>query len=305
MDYLLNGGVIIRALIIFLILHYIAKSGYDKFKIHFHQRVEPEHFLPKEEIQNQKQLFYIIILSACLIYFIYLLETSQFLEFLSLAIFKESNQFESLFFEYDFSFLIFDLGEILLALYLSLHLDIKGSLKDLVIFLLLVPCGAIDSALYYLYVPTEFLLDEVYLFYFLDLVHSLSFLYFIRVYYKKFIGYTRNNALGKTIVLMFIVLIATTLITLMTEHVSVLEGMNMVSNAFASNGYLVLGTGTLGKINEIIIVWGGYLLSGIYTATLTATILIRYYNSKINEINEEHNRQLDELEELMNSGDSD
>ena len=46
----------------------------------------------------------------------------------------------------------------------------------------------------------------------------------------------------------------------------------MVSNAFTSNGYAILGTTPGGKINSVILVWSGYIISGAATATLTAAI---------------------------------
>ncbi len=76
----------------------------------------------------------------------------------------------------------------------------------------------------------------------------------------------------------------------------------MVSNAFTSNGYAILGTTIAGKINALILVWGGYVLSGVGTATLTAAILMKHFNHKFEE-NERLNKELKEsiqnLEELI------
>lgn len=58
----------------------------------------------------------------------------------------------------------------------------------------------------------------------------------------------------------------------------------MVSNAFTSNRYTVLGNSIGGKINSIILVWGGYLLSSVGTATLTAAILTKHFNKKFDKI---------------------
>ncbi len=69
----------------------------------------------------------------------------------------------------------------------------------------------------------------------------------------------------------------------------------MVSNAFTSNGYAVLGKSIPGKIDAIALVWGGYLLSGVGTATLTSAILINHYSNKLKEVND----KLDKLEELI------
>lgn len=87
----------------------------------------------------------------------------------------------------------------------------------------------------------------------------------------------------------------------------------MVSNAFTSNGYALLGDTTGGKINSIILVWSGYILSGAATATLTVSILLRRikkrfraYDEKLDElqasVNElkEYNKKLDELQNSIN-----
>ena len=60
----------------------------------------------------------------------------------------------------------------------------------------------------------------------------------------------------------------------------------MVSNAFTSNGYAILGSSSLGKLNSIVLVWGGYILSGAGTATLTAAILIKHFNKKFDDLEE-------------------
>ena len=84
-------------------------------------------------------------------------------------------------------------------------------------------------------------------------------------------------------------------ITQISEHVSPLNSLVMVSNAFTSNGYAVLGRSILGRINSIILVWGGYVLSGVGTATLTAGILIRHFKNKLKRMDE----KLEKIEELI------
>ena len=58
----------------------------------------------------------------------------------------------------------------------------------------------------------------------------------------------------------------------------------MVSNAFTSNGYAVLGKSIPGKINSLFLVWGGYVVSGAATASLTAAILIKHFNKRVSEL---------------------
>ena len=59
-----------------------------------------------------------------------------------------------------------------------------------------------------------------------------------------------------------------------------------VSNSFTSNGYAVLGKSIAGKLNSILLVWGGYVISGAGTATLTAAILTRHFNKRFDELEE-------------------
>mgnify|MGYP006974612867 CR=1 FL=1 len=56
---------------------------------------------------------------------------------------------------------------------------------------------------------------------------------------------------------------------------------------FAINNHLknfVLGNSILGKINSIFLVWGGYIISGAGTATLTAAILLKHFNKRVEEL---------------------
>ena len=128
------------------------------------------------------------------------------------------------------------------------------------------------------------------------------------MYYDKFQEYTESNGLSITILVLFIIVFLSFIITQFVEGVNPLDSLVMVSNAFTSNGYAILGNSITGKLNALVLVWGGYILSGVGTATLTAAILLRHFNSKFEEM-EESNRELKELigrlEELIkNNGDS-
>ena len=74
--------------------------------------------------------------------------------------------------------------------------------------------------------------------------------------------------------------------TIIVENTGPLNAMVMVSNAFTSNGYAVLGSSSLGKLNSILLVWGGYIISGAGTATLTAAIIIKHFNKRIDKLEE-------------------
>ena len=83
----------------------------------------------------------------------------------------------------------------------------------------------------------------------------------------------------------------------------------MVSNAFTSNGYAVLGNTDVGKINALVLVWMGFILSGAGTATLAAAILMRHfkgkfkdYDDKFDDLNnklDDVNSNLEKLEKLL------
>lgn len=125
--------------------------------------------------------------------------------------------------------------------------------------------------------------------------HVPIFIYFIKVYYDKFREYTKTNGLGIAIILLFLIIFISFFLTQFTEGVNPLDSLVMVSNAFTSNGYAVLGHSVTGKLNSIVLVWGGYLLSGVGTATLTAGILINRFNKKI----ESMDKKLDNMEKMM------
>ena len=58
----------------------------------------------------------------------------------------------------------------------------------------------------------------------------------------------------------------------------------MVSNQFTGNGYGIFGQSVLGKLNSLLLVWGGYVISGVSAATLTAAILTRHFRKRFAEL---------------------
>ena len=229
--------------------------------------LNPEEFLPLEEVQTLKQVFYLIMMAFCFIDFFY-----------AISVFENS-------------FIYYIIFDILLSLYIAVTFE-KTSVFHKIILFMLVPFGSM--AYLSLFVPFEpminIFLDGHYVF-LLDILHIPVFLYFIKYYYDKFSEYTFSNGLGLTVVLTFAIIFFSFFITQFSEHKGPLDSLVMVSNAFTSNGYAVLGKSVLGKLNSIFLVWGGYIISGAGSATLTAAILIRKFN-----------RRLDELESLLEDG---
>ena len=205
--------------------------------------------LPEDEIHTLRQVFYLIMMALAFINILYSLISSEGLIY----------------------FAIFDIA---FSLFLAITLD-KSSWKGKILLLLLVPFDSLNFILY-----------NHLLFSLIDVNHVAVFIYFIKVYYDKFRQYTESHGLSVTIVILFALIFISFIITQIVEGVNPLDSLVMVSNAFTSNGYAVLGTSMPGKLNAIVLVWGGYILSGVGTATLTAAILIKHFNHRFEEMEE-------------------
>ena len=239
---------LIIVIAIFFILTFVGVFIYRKLKNSSNRLLNPQEFLPDDEIHTLKQVFYLILIAFC------------FMDVLYSLIFVNGDYF------------YFAIFEIALSLYIAITLD-KSSIKNKILLLLLVPYGALS----YLLFSSNFVM-------LFDLIHVPVFIYFIKVYYSAFMEYTESNGLGVTIILLFSIIFASFFITQIVEGVNPLDSMVMVSNAFTSNGYSVLGSSIPGKINSLFLVWGGYIISGAGTATLTATILIKHFNKRLSEL---------------------
>ena len=284
---------IIISIIIFYALHLFIKKCRSILGNH-DMNIDLEHYLPKEEAENIKQLAYLFIIFLCLVNIFFILCSLDLLDIFH-------------FFGKNLDSLIFFALDIILSLFLSFTLDLKKDLKNKILFLLLVPYDSINLIFSILVIllapiiPPEIVMSGPVSSIF-NIIHLFVFIYFIRRYYIKFLNYTRNNQLGLTILLLTTLLFVTFVITIITEKVTVLESINMVSNAFASNGYVVSGTTPFGIINETIIVWGGYIFSGVATATLTATILIKHFEAKFKNYGD-MNERFDKLKEMIEDED--
>ena len=234
----------------------------SKFNSAFFNPIE---YLPEDEIHTLKQVSYLILMALCFINVMYSL----------------------IFVTYDLMYLVaLDVG---LSLFIALTID-KSTWKGKLMVLLLVPYGSLT-----------FLMYKYSLVGFFDLIHIPVFIYFIRYYYKKFQDYTESHGLGITIILLFSIIFVSFIVTNFLENNNPLNAIVMVSNAFTSNGYAVLGDSVPGKLNSIVLVWSGFIISGVGTATLTAAILTRTYHNKFEEYDdklEELNSKLDKFEEL-------
>ena len=235
---------------VFMVLMVIASFLLKKIMKSRNKIFNPREYFPEEEIHSLRQVFYLIMMAACFINILYSL----------------------VFVSTDVIYLV--IFDILLSLFVAIRLD-RSILKNKILILLLVPYGSLT---YLLFGNTLVGL--------LDFLHVPIFIYIIKIYYDKFREYTESNGLGIAIILLFIIVFISFLATQVAEGANALDSLVMVSNAFTSNGYAVLGNSIAGKLDAIVLVWAGYILSGVGTATLTAAILTKHFNSKFEELEE-------------------
>ncbi len=235
-------------LVIFSLLVTIGTFTVKKVKNSSNIALNPQEYLPDEEIQTLKQVFYLIMMALFFVDFTY-------------AFIVLGN---------DIYYLTF--FDIVLCLVAAIFFD-KDTWKDKLVVFFLLPFGSLSFLLF----------NSTYLTLF-DIIHLPILLYVIIVYYRKFREYTQSHGLGFTIVLLFLIIFVSFILTILFEGQNPLNSLVMVSNAFTSNGYAVLGNSVVGKINSLFLVWGGYIISGAGTATLTAAILLKYFNRRIKRL---------------------
>ncbi len=257
MDYLILALIIqfILVIAIFAILVYACKFTVNRVKSNSYLKdsrfSNPIEYFPQEKISSLRQVFYLIMIFVFIVLILYLIIN-----------WNESAH----------PFFVLD---VIISVYLAIN--IRGNtLKDKIILFMLIPFGSISNLLG----------DNVLFLY--DIFHIIGYIYFIEVYYRKFVEYTENNGLGITIMLLFSIVLVSFLFTMLVEDVSPLDSIAMVSNAFTSNSFDAAGTTTLGKLDSIVIAWSGFILSGVGTATLAASMVRRYVN-----------RQFDAMEDLI------
>lgn len=248
MDIGLSLLQLIIEIIIFLVAVTIGIFVVNKLKNSDTKFLNPTEYLPDEEIHSIKQVYYLIMMGLCFVVALYAL------------VFSSGDLTY---------FVIFD---IIFSLYISITIE-KDSVWKKILVLLLIPYGSLTFMMF------NFTLVSL-----LDLIHIPVFLYLIKYYYDKFKIYTESNSLGITIVLLFSIVFISFFITIFVEGVNPLDSLVMVSNAFTSNGYAVLGKSIPGKVNSLFLVWSGYLISGVGTATLTVALLTRHYNKRFDDL---------------------
>ena len=237
-------------ILIFLVLTILGRVIYHALKNKFGNSINTNELLPEDEVHTLIQVYYLILMALCVVNIFYSLMGS-------------GNDM--------YYFAIFDVA---LSLYFAITLDM-GTWKNRVVWLLLIPYGSLAYSLF-----------GISLVIFADFLHAFLFIYIAKLNLDKFVEYTNSNALGITIILLFAVIFAGFFITQYSEGKNALDSLVIVSNQFTGNGYSVFGSTISGKLNSLLLVWGGYILSGVGAATLTAALLIRHFKKEFAELRE-------------------
>lgn len=243
---------------IFIFLIYFAKFIINNMQsipgLKYAKFLNPAEYFPEEKLASLKQIFYLTMVFIFIIIDLYLIFNWK-----------------------DESFPIFVL-DIIISIYLAINLSMD-SLKDKIIFFALIPFGSITGIAF----GNSSLI-------WIDLFHILGYFYFMQVYYSRFVKFTKSMGLGISILLLFSIVWVSFLFTMLAEGVSPLDSITMVTNAFTSNSYEASGNSVVGKLDSLVLAWGGFLLSSVGTATLAASIVKKHVD-----------QQFDDMENLIKS----
>ena len=222
MDIYTNVRILFLSILIFSLLFIPGKIMYKKLKNSDNRIFNPLEYFPEEEFQTLKQVFYLVMMLIFFVLILYLMvvENADYIGICFL--------------------------QIIVSLYVALRLD-YSLWYNKVLFFLLVPYESISI----------FAFNQVFELWPIWLIHTIVYIYLMKVYFGKFRQYTETNSLGITIILLFVLIFTSFIVTSIVESVDPLSALVMVSNAFTSNGYAILGKTGIGKLNSLILVWGG------------------------------------------------
>ena len=249
----------IYIILIFLVLTGIGIAILKLLPETHHRIFDPIEYLPQDEIHSLKQLYYLSMMAGCFICILY-----NF-------IFQGTD------------FYYFAVLDVLISIWIAITAD-KSTWFRKVAIILIVPIGSL-----------AYILFNISIIGILDFIHIPILIYFIKYYYDRFTEYTESNGLGITILLLFTIIFLSAINTIFVESKNPLDAFVMVSNAFTSNGYAVLGNSIAGKLNSIILVWSGFVISSVGTATLAFALSRNHYGKKLDEMQE----SIERLEELI------
>lgn len=237
---------------IFLILVYMTKFVLKKVKasesLKNSKFANPLEYFPSEPLHYLKQAFYPVMTLVFILICLYLtFDWTQGVTFIFVL-------------------------DIIISIYLVINRS-GESLTDKIILFLLIPFASMTGLVF----GTD-------VFSFLNIFHIIGYIYFIQYYYREFVSYTHSNGLGLSIIVTFSILLVSFLFTIVAEGVSPMDSMTMITNAFTSNSFDATGKTMIGKLNSLILAWGGFILSCVGTATLSVSLVIGYVSREFEDI---------------------
>ncbi|MBO7210359.1 MAG: hypothetical protein J6V44_05065 [Methanobrevibacter sp.] len=255
---------IIVAIGIFIILCFFGEQIKKYLFKHYKKLMDPKEFLPKEEIFSLKQVHYLI-----LILFIYLCIINFFFN----RFFEVSNEL----------FLINSLIDIIVSTYIVVAFY-DCSTRSRITSIFLMPLASISALVF----------GSTLLGYW-DFIRIPTLLYMVVVLYHRFLEYTDENGLEKLILILVSIIFTCLVLTILLENQNPINSLAMTSNAFTSNGYAVLGNTPGGILTSTFLVWSGYIISGVGTATLAGAIVHRNSKKKFEKLE----AKIDNLERII------
>ena len=257
---------IVVSLIISYILIIVASFLMRKLQDTSIRILNPTEYFPEEEVKTLKQVYYLVLI------FIILFIITNFFFDNGILMANNPDLYE-----------LHAVLDILVSVYLATFIyNDKSRNRKLLLFLL-----PIASIAYLIFGPSYVEVS--------DLFRIPGLLYLVKLLYGKFRAFTDEHALGFSIMLLFSIIFFSVIFTIIIENEDPLDAVIMVSNAFTSNGYAILGDTPGGKFNSLILVWSGYIISGAATATLTAAILLRHRDHHL----EDYEKKLDEIQSTL------
>lgn len=233
-------------LITFLLIYLLINRLY--LKIRDKTIFDMRQYFPEDEIHTLRQVVFLFMMAGC------------FTNVVLALVFANVDMWYLATFDFVISLICF------------IDLD-KSTIKNKILAFLLIPFATVS-----------FLISDITILSLFEFAHLIVMLYMIKVYYAKFNEYTKYHGLGIAIILLFAIVFFSMYLTAFAENVDLFDALVMTSNAFTSNGYAILGNSIIGKMDAILLVWGGYIISGVSTATLTAAILTRHFNKKFDDL---------------------
>lgn len=239
----------------------------NKF-LNYINNLDTEDWLPIEQMREFRQLFYLIMAGLLFANLYYLVNLNTYINYI-------------------WNFVLFDF---IISILAGIYIFEKDKLvKSIILIITLIPFTGLTFTGY----------DGLSfgLFLILELIHSIGMIYVIVDCFKKFKIYSKSNKLGYTILILYIVVFISVFLSTQFEGLGLLDSLVYCSNAFTSNGYgLVNATNFTGKIISLILVWSGYILSGVSTALLTLAVLSRYYNKRLDDLDKKYQESEDKLD---------